>query len=252
MDNKFKVTVLGSGGAFATMEQGNSAFLVDYKDHRILIDCGSTVPYVLRDEMGIPLQSITDIIITHCHADHAGGLEMILHACRWIGGGCKPTLWAGSKVLAGLSHTLRILSYEKDTDSVIPPSVKHFWEHHVSREGDFLGGLALHTASVEHVGAMPATSVRLGPLFVSGDTNAPVMPPDDVELVFHEAEFGFSSGVHCPVEDLDIAFRGLSSDGYHPLRSKTWLYHSPPSIVDAPEGFAGILGKGQVFELEVP
>ena len=240
----FKITVLGSGGAFATMEQGNSAFLVEYLGRRILIDCGTTVPYTLRDEMGIPLQSITDVIITHAHGDHAGGVEMVLHACRWLGGGRKPTIWGSSKVLGGLYHTLRILSYEKDTTAVIHPAVKHFWEHHVAEGGSFLNGLPLHTDSVEHVGGMPATSIRLGPLFVSGDTNSPVCPPYDVELVFHEAEFGFTTGVHCPVEHL--------VNTHNRLRSETWLYHCPPSIVEAPEGFAGILRKGQVFEIEIP
>ncbi len=240
------------------MEQGNSAFLVDYKDHRILIDCGGTVPYVLRDEMGIPLQSITDIIVTHAHGDHISGLEQLLYSCYFLGNKHRPMLWVsadvGMDVLTTLNMGMRHLKGKPAPLGLVgmfntflrSPNGDSNSRAEIFQPSDTFKfeDLPLVLRDVEHVNDMPATSVRLGPLFISGDTNSPVRPPDDVELVFHEAEFGFATGVHCPVEHL--------VNTHHPLRSKTWLYHCPPSIVDAPEGFAGILKKGQVFELEIP
>lgn len=252
MSNKFKVTVLGSGGAFATMKQGNSAFLVDYKDRRILIDCGGTVPYVLRDEMGIPLQSITDIIVTHAHGDHISGLEHLIYSCYFLGDKRRLYFWMSDQVayevIEALGPGLRNLRGKgkpMGPGTWFPEYCHEGYRVQKCNEGQWdLCGLILEHKRVTHVEQMPATSVRLGPLFISGDTNAPVCPPHDVELVFHEAEFGFSSGVHCPVEHL--------VNTHHPLRDRTWLYHCPPDVVEAPEGFAGILRKGQTFEIEIP
>jgi hypothetical protein len=245
--SQIKITVLGSGGAFATMEQGNSSFLVEHGERKILIDCGMTVPYVLRDEMGIPLQSITDVIITHTHSDHSGGLELILHACRWIGK-CRPTVWASPRVHLELTEALSVLCWEQN-EIRNSPSEEHYIRSRV-HQGELasLAGLPLELKPVKHVGAMPATSVRLGPLFVSGDTEGPVGPSTvtDIRLVFHEAEISpFASGVHCPIADLETAYE------HHPLKASTWIYHCPPQAVVEGTGFAGRLHKGQTFTLGV-
>lgn len=298
--SEFKVTVLGSGGAFAPISVGNSAFLVEYKDRRILIDCGTSVPYILRDEMGIPLQSITDIIITHCHADHIGGLEQVLLSHKYMGGGSKPTIWASEGVigaltmttLAGLQwtgagsvaeeefeegeeevpgeggiHPLDVLAHycvisSGAAELSIPPGVEtvEYWEQNdndVWKGGNWgPGGLQLTLLEVEHCSAMPATAVRLGPLMVSGDTNSPVLPPDGCQLAFHEAEYGFRSGVHCPLKELYDSYaaeRGVS------IPLGVWLYHCNPDMLEKagrefPEevdGFNGVLTKGQTFTIYI-
>jgi len=59
-----------------------NAFLISIGDHRILIDAGSgelygptlnKLPAVLR-AIGTPPEQITDILLTHIHTDHSGGL----------------------------------------------------------------------------------------------------------------------------------------------------------------------------------
>lgn len=234
-----KVTVLGSGGAFATMTQGNSSFLVDHADRRILIDCGSTVPFILRDEMGIPLQSITDVIITHTHSDHTGGLEFLIHAHRWIGK-TKPNVWVTPEVGVLLEVVMDHLSYEKDG------SIAPYWAYHhanlkIVRGVEDIAGLPLRMELVEHVGRLPAASVELGELFVSGDTREAVLPHGKAQLIFHEAEFGFESFVHTPVAEVVAA--------YADSEIKPWLYHCPQNV-DPPEGVQpAILYKGKTFQL---
>jgi hypothetical protein len=237
-----KITVLGAGGAFADMKRGNSAFLVMHEGHRILIDCGMTVPYVLRDEMGIPLESITDIILTHTHSDHTGGLEMLLHACRWIGNK-PPRLWAHHTVRALVDAQMKHLVFEKDG------SICTGWENlHLDNSvaNTPLGGLSLDFYPVKHCGLLPAFAVKLGPLAVSGDTCAPVMSPGfwkNSSLIFHEAESGFQTFVHTPI--LDLVARCCEDD----VRGKpVWVYHCPVDV-EAPGPLAGVLQKGQVFEL---
>lgn len=246
-----KITVLGSGGAFATMQQGNSAFLVEHQDRRILIDCGTTVPYVLRDEMGIPLQSVTDVIITHAHGDHLGGLEMLLLSHRWMAN-TKPDVWATAEVCADIRLALAHLLHESDGNNarsldahyanIIPfathvPSILH------------LAGLPLRLRPVTHVGRMPASSVELGPLFISGDTRSPVFPEGDVRLIFHEAEFGFATGVHVPVDELRAEYDVFLKDHLGELA----LYHCPQTLPDTHRELQHrVLTKGQVFELDAP
>ncbi len=241
-----KITVIGAGGAFAGMARGNSSFLVEQGNARILIDCGMTTPYILRDEMGIPLESITDVILTHLHADHAGGLELVMLSCRWIGK-TLPRVWAGASMTAGLRHYFSNLAYEQN-GTYDRHGLELYADLRLSRpEGQSVAGIPLRFHRVRHVGHMPCSAISLGPLGVSGDTRDPVADPlfwHGKSLVFHEAEFGFPTEVHCPV--LDLAARCCNDD----VRGKpVWAYHCPADA-EAPAPLAGVLQKGQTFELE--
>lgn len=49
-----KIKFIGVGGAFAPISVGNSDMLLTADNgNRMLIDCGTSAPYILRDEMGI-------------------------------------------------------------------------------------------------------------------------------------------------------------------------------------------------------
>lgn len=250
---KAKITVLGAGGAFANMERGNSAFLVEVQHRRILIDCGTTVPYVLRDEMCIPLESVTDVIITHCHADHAGGLEQLLLSHRWIGGS-KPVLWASCAVVAGIRAMLSHLRFEADGTFTKYGTDKHAYVEEVKTGARVkLGPFMLRLPSVHHVGSMPATGVVLGDLLaISGDTCRSVLSElkeENCRLIFHEATWG-NDGVHTPVKELAECMGSL--DEYRGKR--VYVYHCPEKnekVRPLPNLFAGILSKGDIFEEEI-
>jgi ribonuclease BN (tRNA processing enzyme) len=79
-----KITSLGNGGAFATMDEGNSSFLIEHNNKKLLFDCGTTTPYILRDEFKIPFTDIDAVYISHIHGDHMGGLEMLAHSRYYI------------------------------------------------------------------------------------------------------------------------------------------------------------------------
>src|SRR3989344_3477104 len=53
---------------------GNTSFLVGGGERTLLVDCGCTVPLELIKSN--KLKQVTDVIITHAHADHIGGLEV--------------------------------------------------------------------------------------------------------------------------------------------------------------------------------
>lgn len=76
---------------------GNCTF-IEHENHRILIDAGFSQRRILEilDESGIPINSISAVLVTHCHADHLN--YSTLQICRknniplWISSANQETL----------------------------------------------------------------------------------------------------------------------------------------------------------------
>jgi 7,8-dihydropterin-6-yl-methyl-4-(beta-D-ribofuranosyl)aminobenzene 5'-phosphate synthase len=80
-----KVTVLSTmlaGDARRGVGEWGFAALVDVDGRRLLVDTGARPETVLRnsEELGIDLSSVTDVVLTHNHADHTGGLPTLRRA----------------------------------------------------------------------------------------------------------------------------------------------------------------------------
>lgn len=79
MDNedKLTLTVVGSGDAFGSGGRLNTCFHVRSSSGQFLIDCGATTLSGLK-QLGIRVEEIDVILITHFHGDHYGGLPFFL------------------------------------------------------------------------------------------------------------------------------------------------------------------------------
>ena len=66
------VTMLGVGNGFSDGVYNNNA-LLECDGQRTLIDCGVTA-WESLSRLGLRMESIERIFITHLHFDHAGGL----------------------------------------------------------------------------------------------------------------------------------------------------------------------------------
>jgi glyoxylase-like metal-dependent hydrolase (beta-lactamase superfamily II) len=61
-----------------------SVFFIETEDGNMLVDCGTTAKDVDQQivpalcQMGVNLESIRYLVLTHTHGDHAGGLERVL------------------------------------------------------------------------------------------------------------------------------------------------------------------------------
>ncbi|MFB9863784.1 MBL fold metallo-hydrolase [Rufibacter immobilis] len=84
-----KFTFLGTGGAF-DVAYGNSAALVEFKGHTLLLDCGFTVYPTLREHQ--LTRGIDYILLTHLHNDHTGSLANVLLHCHYFNTNCRPTI----------------------------------------------------------------------------------------------------------------------------------------------------------------
>ncbi|RUS48742.1 MBL fold metallo-hydrolase [Cohnella sp. AR92] len=67
------IQMIGTGSAFAKTYYNNNA-LLHSEGRTLLIDCGITAPIALH-EMGIPMDKIDGVLVSHIHGDHIGGLE---------------------------------------------------------------------------------------------------------------------------------------------------------------------------------
>lgn len=71
-----RLIFLGTGDAFNSGGRFFTSILID-GSLRILLDCSPNVVYAL-EKIRYPVNTISHILITHVHGDHAGGLPFIL------------------------------------------------------------------------------------------------------------------------------------------------------------------------------
>lgn len=233
------ITCLGHGGAFAAADVGHTAYLVEHGEHRILVDCGTTVPDVLK-ELGIDPGSLTAILVTHLHADHAGGLERILYHRHYVSKAPPIPLVMGLKVELDWLACVR--------------ACKNDLERHVllSDQGDAPGtdtgirilgeGVEVAGAPVWHGGDIPEMNgycflIELGSssVFFSGDRiwkhDGDFMVLNSMrhaDISFHELElFSPPSGAHTNIADVI---------DYRPTLNIWWGHHGRGSrlVTEAP------------------
>lgn len=71
------ITFVGTSDAFGSGGRMNTCILVDAPGIRFAIDFGATSPNALK-RLGIGIDSIDAILLTHLHGDHAGGIPTFL------------------------------------------------------------------------------------------------------------------------------------------------------------------------------
>lgn len=104
-----KIKVIGCGNAFSD-KNFNQSFLIEEGDRKMLIDCGMQTPQALKSA-GVDIKDITDIYISHLHADHVGGMEnFAFQTYDWAN---KPTVCNGSGVKLFANDKLMVDMWDK-------------------------------------------------------------------------------------------------------------------------------------------
>ena len=82
-----KITVLSTMLAEEGVGEWGFAALVEVDGYRLLFDTGAREETVLRnaEELKVDLTNVTDVLLSHHHADHTGGL-LRLRQAKWGGG----------------------------------------------------------------------------------------------------------------------------------------------------------------------
>lgn len=213
MQDHFSMTFLGVGGGL-TPEFGNNNVLVEGQDPGsvLLIDCGYTTPPKLLEQGR--LAEVQHILITHVHADHVGGLEVVGHLSRFIykrrlhlhvHASLMDELWNGS-LRGGMAR-----SQNRDGEAAELGLEDYFEVHVLTEEAPRIAIPGLPVITLQptlHVKGKPAFSLFLGDrVYYSSDTQ--LLPPAEgpngkpLEAIFQDCQLvGGSSNVHTPLEQL--------------------------------------------------
>lgn len=223
-DGQLSIFALGCGSAFArTLGQNN--FLIIKGDVHLLVDCGTKTPTRLR-KLGVEVTEIRNILLTHSHADHIGGLEEVMLMGRYVAGR-KPTalieeryqrrLWNDSLKGGAASnerHDGKFLGFDDFWEIVRPtpnPSLPR------DAASFSIGDLNVTIFRTNHFPEQAmnwqtaAYSVGLlldNRVLFTGDTkfDSDLISDFDqhfpIEWIFQDAQF-FTGGVHASVDELD-------------------------------------------------
>lgn len=81
-DGELSLFFIGVGSAFSKIHNQTNILAIKGADH-VLIDCGTLCPKALWN-YGSPIGNINNVIITHSHADHIGGMEELALMSRYV------------------------------------------------------------------------------------------------------------------------------------------------------------------------
>lgn len=227
---------------------------------KLLIDCGSDARFSLH-EKGYSYKDITDIYISHLHADHAGGLEWLALTTKFDKNCKKPHLYACETILPDLwKKTLSggLSTLHKKTKQIC--LTDYFKVNSVKPNGSFeWNKIKFQLIQTIHIvngfAFMPSfglfAKINHLNVFITTDTQ---FIPDHYEKFYYSADVIFhdceilpqKTGVHAHYTDL----LQLPQE----IKSKMWLYHyNPLKLPNAKkDGFKGFVKKGQIFDFSHP
>ncbi|WP_438433467.1 MBL fold metallo-hydrolase [Gorillibacterium sp. sgz500922] len=199
--------MLGTGGAFSKT-YGNNNALFEENGFTLLVDCGITAPQALHD-MGVELNAIDAILITHLHGDHVGGLEELTFRMKYQLGR-KPRLILPKALAAPLwENTLRGgLEYPEDGLT----QLSDFYELTLlenRKPAALAPGFLVEALPTRHIPGKPSFSLVLQEkLFYSADMifDRPLL--DEMvhgrgcRYLLHECQFTSPGVVHTTLDEL--------------------------------------------------
>jgi len=263
-DGNLSLFFIGTGSAFSkTFLQTN--LLIIKGDQHVLVDCGSLCPYTMDLRFNSKIRNIKNLLVTHPHADHIGGMEELAFISYYVNKAkvniiitdeFKKKLWNES-LRGGMqfSETGK-MTFEDYFIQHKPKRINKkpfpIWEINY-------GGINLKLFRTYHVSSAKDTfknsqySVGLiiddRVLFTADSQFRPaqlewICSNYNIETIFHDCDIsGASSGVHASYEQL----KTLPVE----YKSKMYLSHYTHNAIrkDAiADGFAGFAEPGVYYE----
>lgn len=252
-----KLIFLGSGSAFTVGDNNyhSNMLLEDPDKNRLLIDCGSDARLSLYTR-GLTYRDITDVYISHLHADHAGGLEWLAFTKKFdLIQQPKPILYISEDLVDELWKNVLSGGLSSLQDTVADLST-YFTVKPIAKQGSFRwGNLDFNTIQTVHIYNGSNLSPSYGLMFNANGltclitTDTQFVPEHlmnlykRADIIFHDCETSEKiSYVHAHYNELTTLDPAI--------KAKMWLYHyNPGPLPDAvAAGFRGFVKPGQCFD----
>ncbi len=250
---------LGSGSAFTVGADNfqSNMLLVSELGNKLLIDCGSDIRFSLH-AAGFSYFDITDIYISHLHADHVGGLEYIGFSTKFHPKCNKPNLYL-SKEIAGDLWEKTLSGGMRSIQGDIADLETFFSVKKIDRNDNFIWeGIKFNLVKVIHVNNGYFVNPSYGlffeikgiKVFLTTDTQFCLEQIggfyEQADVIFQDCETSLiPTSVHATYGQLlTLPER---------IRNKMWLYsYQLGALPDAEtDGFRGFVKRGQTFEFKL-
>ena len=244
-----RLIVTGTGDAFSAERFGSSA-LLETSEGFVAIDCPGSPLAMYRkasERSGLEIDPgrIHDLILTHLHADHAGGLETMAFYCKYMAKEpSRPGLWAASRVMDRMWERLAPSMDGRGTGDEPTATLSDFFAPGIlqSDHRTKVGNLTVEVRSTRH--SIPTVGLLISDgsttLGWSGDTEFELEHAQwlsQADLIIHECG---QSAMHATWEQLST----LPEE----LQKRMRLLHVPDGI-QLPEGPMKQLHDGEVLEI---
>ena len=260
-DGQLSLFFVGTGSAFSKTNFQNNLLVIKGAVH-FLIACGTLCPYVRESQYNTKISEIRNVILTHPHADHIGGVEEMVLIGKYVTKApvniiipkpFKKKLWNES-LRGGIQYSEHGVMKFEDYFKEIPNTLiqkKPFEMYHTEA-----GTLDIKMFRTKHVTtsekSMRKSQLSYGILFdekilftADSQFNEPQLrylltKYPSIQYIFHDCDIsGYSAGVHASYDQLCT----LPPD----IRSKMYLCHYNEAVnnIDAlVDGFAGLVKNG--------
>lgn len=261
----FQIQFLGVGSAFTLPESMNaplekcdwqSNLLVHSdKGKKLLLDCGSDVRFSLR-ERGYTCKDVDALYISHAHADHVGGMEWLAFSTYFGPHAKRRALFCSASVATPLwNQSLR--GGLESLEGKAADLTEYFDLRRVPKNGHFLWeGIRFELIQVVHIMAERIIKHSYGLMIREGEGKKVFWTSDtqfcpnqinkfynEADVILHDCETGFKSGVHAHYDELTTLSAGI--------KRKMYLYHYQPGAPEkkdaTADGFAGFIRKGNTL-----
>ncbi len=198
-----RLVVVGCGTVVPDAMRGGSSYYLELDGGRALLDCGPGATQSLARH-GLPWSELTDLVITHFHADHVGALPALFFAFKHglARRRVEPlTVWgpAGTRRLfEGLAGALGEFLLD-------PGFPTRFVELAPDEEGELTGGARLRTHKTPHTDESLAVRIdgSAASVAYSGDTG----PSDTLGRFFRGSDLLI---LECSLLDEEVGDNHLS------------------------------------------
>ncbi len=252
-----KLIFLGSGSAFTVGDDNFQSNILVESDRgkHLLIDCGSDIRFSLH-KFDLSYLDITNIYISHLHADHIGGLEYIGFNTKFDPRCDKPYLYL-SKELESELWERSLSGGMRSIQGQITSLESFFKVHPIDLQRSFVWeNIKFNLIKVIHIDngyfVMPSYGLLFETdkikVFLSTDTqlsNNLYEIYSQADLIFQDCEIStYASGVHANYNEL--------VELMPEIKAKMWLYGYQSQALPNAEvaGFCGFVKRGQIFDLK--